>query len=92
MEFKIGDKVVCKTFPKKVNGNIVNSDPNITIDNTYIITELGQPVMNKFGVTKLRMLTIMGENGLCSYWSDYFYDTTELRKIKIEKIRNKIYG
>ena len=86
---KIGNIVVCKSFLKNVNGVIRNYDPNITIGKSYIIVDMAVDMIeiNKYGVTNLRMLQILGERGKCWYWSDYFYNIEELRKMKIEKLK-----
>lgn len=82
---KIGDKVVCKAFPICWNGIIRSNDTNIIIGKTYTVTGTScQQISNE-----LEMLTIIGENGKCSYWSDYFYSVKELRQIKLKKINEK---
>jgi len=81
---KIGDKVTCKTVTKNRNGFIVNNDPNITINKSYKIVKISK----NMGSPDLKMLTIMGEKGLCNYWSDYFYTKQEERKLKLNKLSN----
>ena len=80
--YKVGDIVICKTFPKIVNDIVRDKDPNMTIGKSYEIIEIRDehPTLN------LQMLHIMGEKGLCWYWSDYFYNRAELRKFKLNKI------
>ena len=75
--WKIGDIVVCKTFPKMVN--------NITIGKSYEIIEIA----DEYPKLDLQILQIMGEKGPAWYWSDYFYSKSELRKHKLEKIWKK---
>ncbi len=84
--FKVGDIVVCRDFPRNVNGIEKDSDPNITIDKSYIIVE----IHNKYEHVDLQMLQIIGEKGLAWYWSDYFYSKLELRKQKLNKIYSKL--
>jgi hypothetical protein len=86
---KRGDYVTCKTFPKKVNGLEKDSDSNIIINKTYMVIDVSHQVVDKNGLTGLEMLSIIGENGKCYYWSDYFYNIKELRKLKLEKINDK---
>lgn len=86
---KVGDSVVCKTFPNPVNGiyNYSNSDGNITIHKIYKVTNIShisQP-------TGLCMLALVGDKGICAhYWSDYFYSLEESRLLKINKLKEKI--
>lgn len=81
---KIGDKVTCKAFPICWNGS------NIKIGKTYIIIDISHQQKDKNDcLTGLEMLTIIGENGKCSYWSDYFYSAKELRQSKLKKINEK---
>jgi len=86
--FKVGDKVKCKSFPKIVNHIERDNDPNITVDKYYEIIQIDTREQNL--PNNLRMLRIMGEQGPCWYWSHYFYNKTELRKQKIEKICSKL--
>jgi len=85
---KIGDKVVCKSIITNINGIIRTEDPNITIGKTYLVIDVSHQVSNKYGLTELVMLDIIGKNGKCSYWSDYFYSVKELRQLKLKKINN----
>ena len=91
--FKEGDIVVCKNVPITVNGIVVHSCSDIIIGNSYVIVKVGDSVSdylsNKYKKINLVMLQINGEKGSCWYWSDYFYNKEELRKIKIDKICSK---
>lgn len=81
---KVGDFIICKTFPNIVNDAEIKKDPNITIGKSYKILKIN----HDNGSTELKMLTIMGNCGECYYWSDYFYSEKESRKIKLEKLYN----
>lgn len=88
-------KVICKTFPKNVNGIERTFDPNITINKSYTVLsykdEKGNHNINKndtISLKELRMLTIIGNIGKCFYWSDYFYNEKELRLLKLKKLYN----
>ncbi len=86
--FEVGDIVYCKTFPKIVNGVHRDKDPNMTIGESYKIIQIDDRPSKNMG--DLRMIQIMGEIGPCWYWSDYFYNTIELRILKLEKICSKL--
>lgn len=81
---KIGDIVICKTFPKNFNGYIRDYDPNITIDKGYKILTIEE--FDHTPSTGLRMLLIIGNIDNCWYWSDYFYTKQEARKLKLKKM------
>jgi hypothetical protein len=83
---KIGDKIVCKKN--------FNDDTNITINKSYKVIKISWPVYDEYhnyndNEKGLKMLTIMGNRGLCNYWSDYFYNIKEERKLKLYKIYQK---
>lgn len=86
--YKVGDKIVCKSFPKNVNGIIRDKDPNMTIGQIYEIIEIRSDDWSN--LQRLQMLRIMGELGPCWYWSDYFYNIKEMRKIKIERMMESV--
>lgn len=80
--FEIGNIVICKSFPKILNGVTRDKDPNMTIDKSYQIIEIHKERQFE----ELQMLRIMGEKGPAWYWSDYFYSKSEVRKIKLDKL------
>ena len=89
-------KVVCKNFPKNINGVDRTVDPNITINKSYTVISY----YDKNGITikvnedeiislkELKMLAVIGNIGKCFYWSDYFYNEKELRNLKLKKLYN----
>ena len=79
-------RVVCKSIRADIRHNCfeIYKDPNITVDKSYeVLRIINYDHTEKTG---LYMLDIIGNNGKCSYWSDYFYTNKELRKIKLEKL------
>jgi hypothetical protein len=80
--YKVGDIVICKNFPRNVNGIDRDKDPNMTIGKPYIIIR----IEDEHPKLDLQMLQILGEKGPAWYWSDYFYNKNELRKFKLDKI------
>ena len=81
---KVGDKVVCKTFPRKCTSlKCYTRNEDIIIGKSYTILRV---VTNKY-FAELRMLSILGER-ICNYWSDYFYTIHEYRKLKLEKLND----
>lgn len=83
---KVGDKLICKTFPRKCNrGGYITRNEDMIIGKSYTILEIDDRIINKYGTTELRMLSVMGP---CNYWSDYFYSEKECRKLKLKKLEN----
>lgn len=78
--FKKGDIVVCKNVPINIDDIYL---VDMVIGNSYMVIDV---IRNN---SNIQMLKIIGENGDNWYWSDYFYNKEELRKIKIDKICSK---
>ena len=89
---KEGDRLKCKSLPKMVNFIERDSDPNITVGEYYTVLSVGWNGKNHSTTNPdgLYMLHMQGNRGPCDYWSDYFYGTTELRRLKLNKIINGI--
>lgn len=85
--YEVGDIVVCKNFIRNHNGIERDSDPNMIIGKSYEIIQIDERRNQSWD---LQMLRIRGEDGPAWYWSDYFYNKTELRKFKLEKICLKL--
>lgn len=87
--FKIGDKVVCKCFPKNKDDVTIDGCSDLIIGNYYLVVDA-----NKRPITKnlnIQMLGIMGERKqICWYWSDYFFSKNELRLLKLHKICSRL--
>lgn len=89
-------KVVCKNFPRNVNGIDRTFDPNITINKSYTVLSYFDNNNNKINLKEddiislkeLKMLSIIGNLGQCYYFSDYFYNEKELRNLKLKKLYN----
>ncbi len=87
-------KVVCKNFPRNVNGIDRTFDPNITINKSYMVlhyydkngTIIKINENDIISLKELRMLAIIGNIGKCFYWSDYFYNEKELRQLKLKNL------
>ena len=76
--FNVGDNVVCKSVPRDI---YVDDDcPHMKIGKSYEI--VGVDMKND----ELYLIWIKGEIKTTWFWSNYFYNKTEIRKMKLKKM------
>lgn len=89
--YKVGDKIICKSFPIYWNQTFLydedgNEGPDMKKGETYEVIRADEDSrLNGVG-EPINMLQIVGKRGPAFFWSDYFYNIKETRKLKLQKL------